>query len=262
MIAYTLHLMVMVCLYIILGLTLNLIAGYAGMLSLCHASFFGIGAYASALLITSAGWPFVPSLLAAVLICGLIAYLISIPLIRLQGDFFVLATLAFQIIVFAVLCNWTSLTNGFFGISGIPRPSLFRLSAISPWSFFLLSMCVALAVWMLMWRLSHSPYGRAIEATRDDELAAQALGKDVKRFKRSAFTIGGMLAAFAGVLFAGYMSYIDPTSFTLDESVFILCVVVIGGAGNLRGPIVGALVLVLLPKALRPMPGSLCMVYC
>lgn len=248
---YIFHILVMVCLYGLLGLTLNLVVGYSGMLSLCHGAFYGIGAYASTLLMTKLGWPYVPSFLASVLICGAIAYLISIPSIRFHGDFFVLATLAFQFITFSIFYNWTSLTRGPYGISGIPRPSVGEWTVKSPWMFFVLALFVAVSVGLVIWRLSHSPYGRALQAIRDNELAAQALGKNVNRFKRSAFALAGMLAAAAGVLFAGYTSYIDPTSFTLDESVFILCVVIIGGAGNLRGPIVGAVILVLLPELLR-----------
>jgi len=248
---YIFHILVMICLYTILGLTLNLVVGYGGMLSLCHAAFYGIGAYASTLSMANAGWPYLPSLLVALLICGTIAYLVSIPSIRFHGDFFVLATLAFQMIIFSILYNWTNFTKGPYGISGIPRPSLVGWRVTTPWMFFLLALVAAIVVGSAIWRLSHSPYGRALQAIRDDEMAAQALGKDVTRFRRSAFAITGMLAAVAGVLFAGYTSYIDPTSFTLDESVFILCVVIIGGAGNLRGPIVGAVILVLLPELLR-----------
>ncbi len=249
--AYLLHLLIMVCIYVILGLTLNLIVGYSGMLSLCHAAFFGIGAYASTLLVTSARWPYWLSQVAALLICGLIAFLISIPSTQLRGDFFIMATIAFQIIASAVLSNWISLTNGLNGIPGIPPPNLFGRAIASDWSYFLLTLCLTSAVFLLVWRLSQSPYGRVLQATRDNELAAQALGKNVRRLRQSVFTIGGMLACLAGILFAGYTSYIDPTSFTLEESIFILCVVVIGGTGNLRGPITGAVFLVLFPELIR-----------
>lgn len=248
---YALHILIMISLYVILGLSLNLAVGYGGMLSLCQAAFYGIGAYASTLMMMNAGWSFLPSFVFAVLIAGLIAYLISIPSIRLHGDFFVLATLGFQIIIFSLLYNWVALTKGPYGISGVPRPSLWGLKIVSTPGFFALSLVFAAVVWFIMRRLAKSPYGRTLEAVRDDELAALALGKNVTRFKRSAFCIAGGLAAVAGVLFAGYASYIDPTSFTLDESVFILCVVIIGGAGNMRGPIIGAVILVLLPELLR-----------
>lgn len=248
---YVFHILIMVSLYVILGLSLNLAVGYGGMLSLCQAAFYGIGAYASALLMMNAGWSFLPSFAIAVIAGGVIAYLISIPSTRFHGDFFVLATLGFQIIIFSILYNWIGFTKGPYGISGIPRPTLWGLKIVSTPGFFFFSLVLAVVVWFITRRLAKSPYGRTLEAVRDDELAALALGKNATRFKRSAFCIAGGLAAVAGVLFAGYASYIDPTSFTLDESVFILCVVIIGGAGNMRGPIIGAVILVVLPELLR-----------
>lgn len=248
---YAFHILIMICVYVILGLALNLAVGFGGMLSLCHAAFYGLGAYASTLLIMDAGWPFLPSFLVAVLIVGMIAYLISIPSIRFHGDFFFLATLGFQVIISSILYNWIGFTKGPYGISGIPHPSLLGVHVASPPAFFVFALVLAALVWFVVSRLAKSPFGRTLEAVRDDELAALALGKNVTRFRRTAFCVAGALAAVAGVLFASYASYIDPTSFTFDESVFILCVVIIGGAGNLRGPIIGAFVLVLLPELLR-----------
>lgn len=248
---YIFHILTMICIYVILGLSLNLTVGYSGLLSLCHAVFYGIGAYAAALLMMKAGLPFILAFLVTVLLVGIIAYLISIPSIRLHGDFFVLATLGFQIIIFSILYNWVGLTQGPYGISGIPRPGIFGMDITSVPAFFVLSLIMVALVWFITKRLTHSPYGRALEAVRDDEMAALALGKHVNNFKRSAFCIAGALASIAGVLFATYTSYIDPTSFTLEESIFILCIVIIGGAGNMRGPIIGAVVLVLLPEVLR-----------
>lgn len=248
---YLLHIIILVSLYTILGLSLNIPLGYGGMLSLCHAAFYGIGAYASALLMIKAGLPFLPSFLAAVLLTGMAAYLISIPSSRFHGDFFVLATLGFQMIVTSLLHNWTRLTQGPYGIPGIPKPSILGFPVNSPIQFFTFAMIASAAVYFVTWRIARSPFGRTLQAVRDDELAAMAIGKDVLRFRRIAFTIGGAMAGCAGVLFASYATYIDPTSFALDESVFILCVVIIGGTGNLRGPILGAVVLVLLPELLR-----------
>jgi branched-chain amino acid transport system permease protein len=241
----------MISLYVILGLSLNLSVGYGGLLSLCHAAFYGIGAYASTLLVMKAGLSFLPSFVIAIFIVGVIAYLISIPSIGFHGDFFVLATLGFQAIIFSILYNWVELTKGPYGISGIPRPDLFGIQIVSTPAFFFVTFVLAVVVWFIIYRLTESPYGRTLAAVRDDETAALALGKNIKRFKRSAFCIAGALAAVAGVLFASYASFIDPTSFSLDESIFILCVVIIGGAGNLRGPIIGAVILVLVPELLR-----------
>jgi len=248
---YVFHLLIMICLYATLVQSLNLVVGYGGLLSLAHAAFYGLGAYISTLLMMNADWPFAASLAAAVIGTGLIAWLVSFPATRLHGDFFVLATLGFQMITFAVLYNWVDITQGPYGIPGVPRPSLFGYSIDSPPAFFVLALVVAILCCGLVRWLAESPYGRTLQAVREDEIAAASLGKDVNAFKRSAFAWAGAIAAAPGVLFATYSSYIDPTSFGLEESIFILCTLVIGGAGNLRGPILGALVLVLLPELLR-----------
>jgi branched-chain amino acid transport system permease protein len=248
---YLFHILTMISLYVILGLSLNLSVGYAGLLSLCHAAFFGLGAYVSTLLVMKTGLAFLPSFAIAILIVGVIAYLISIPSTSFHGDFFVLATLGFQAIIFSILYNWVDLTNGPYGISGIPRPDILGIQIESAPMFFLVTLLLVVIVSFILYRLTHSPYGRTLAALRDDETAALALGKNVKSLKRSAFLIAGALAAVAGIMFASYASFIDPTSFTLDESIFILCVVIIGGAGNMRGPVIGAVILVLMPELLR-----------
>jgi len=248
---YLFHILTMISIYAVLGLSLNLVLGFGGMLSLCHAAFYGIGAYTFALLMMDAGFPFLTALPLAVLASGLAALLIGAVTLRLRGDFFVLSTLGFQTIIFVVLYNWVDFTRGPYGIPGIPRPEIFGFSFNAPWAMFLLAAAVALLAWWICLRLSHWPFGRTLQAVRDDALAAQSLGKNPLAFTLTAFALGGALAALAGGLFAAYASYIDPTSFMLEESVFILCVVVIGGAGNLQGPVIGAIILVLLPELLR-----------
>ena len=248
---YLWHVLVMINLYILLGMSLNLVLGYTGLLSLCHAAFYGIGAYTATLLMMNAGWSFFTALLAAVLLTALLSLLIGIPSLRLKGDYFVLATLGFQIIVFTVLYNWVSLTKGPYGISGIPHPQLFGVKIDSVFLYFLLSSAFVACCGLLLGSLSNSPFGRVLKAVREDEIAAAALGKNVPGLKIMAFAIAAAFASVPGVLFAGYLRYIDPTSFTLTESIFILSIVVIGGAGNFFGPIIGAVFLVVLPEALR-----------
>lgn len=248
---YLIHILLVICLYVILAQTLNLVVGYGGMLSLCHAAFYGMGAYTSTLLTIKFHVPFFVGLLAAMMFSAVIAWLIAIPSLRFKADFFVLVTLGFQMIVFAILYNWESLTRGSYGISGIPRPSLFGIEVSTPAGFLLLAAAIALVACVVLWRIKKSPFGRTLQAVRDDELAAASLGKNVVAYKQMAFVLGGAIAAVPGVLFAGYTTYIDPTSFALDESIFILCILIIGGAGGLIGPIVGAVVLVSLPEMLR-----------
>lgn len=249
--SYATHLLVMLCLYAVLAQALNLVVGYGGMLSLCHAAFYGLGAYVSTLLMMNAGWPFAASFAAAVVVTGGLSWLVSFPVSRLRGDFFVLATLGFQMIVFSVLYNWVDVTRGPYGITGIPRPSLFGVSVSTPQAFLVFAALAAALCCGLVWWLTSSPYGRTLQAVREDEIAAASLGKDAAAFKRSAFALAGAIAAVPGVLYAAYSSYIDPTSFGLSESIFILCILVIGGAGNLRGPFAGVVTLVLLPELLR-----------
>jgi branched-chain amino acid transport system permease protein len=248
---YLLHTLIMVNIYAVLALSLNLLVGYAGLLSLCHAAFYGIGAYAGTLLMVNVGLGFWPALLLAVAATVVLSFTISVPALRLKGDYFVLASLGFQVIVFAVLYNWTGLTRGPYGIPGIPQPALFGIEIDSPPAYFLFTGTIALVCIGLLYLIGHSPFGRVLKAIRDDEMAASTLGKNVPRFKITAFAIAAGFAAVPGVLFAGYLQYIDPTSFTIMESVFILSIIIIGGTGNTIGPILGTVLLLFLPEALR-----------
>lgn len=248
---YLWHVLVIVNLYVMLAASLNLVVGYAGLLSLCHAAFYGIGAYTATLLMTRAGLGFFAAVSIAIPVTAALSFLISIPALRLKGDYFVLATLGFQIIVFSTLYNWVALTQGPFGITGIPAPRVFGYAIETVFSYFLFTGVLAATVLGLLWLLIRSPFGRLLRAVREDEVAAEALGKNVPRVKTSVFAIGAALAAVPGAALAGYTRYIDPSTFTLLEAIFVLSIVVIGGAGSFTGPIVGAAVLVALPEILR-----------
>jgi branched-chain amino acid transport system permease protein len=256
---YILHIAIMITLYVILGLSLNLVVGYSGLLSLCHAAFYGAGAYACTLLMTKGGCGFPAAVLGAVVVGGLLSLAVGWPSLRLKGDFFVLGTMGFQMIVYAVLYNCVGLTRGPYGIPGIPKPAFLGLEFRSLPAFLALSATLAASVAFLHWQIARSPFGRGLQAVRDDELAARALGKNPDYFRVAAFVLAGGMAAIAGALYATYVSYIDPTSFGLDEAIFIVTVVVIGGAGSLWGPVVGAAFVVLLPEALRflHVPGAI-----
>jgi len=249
--SYLLHVLIMINIYAILALSLNLLVGYTGLLSLCHAAFYGIGAYIGALLMVEGGLGFWPALGCAIVGTTILSFLISVPSLRLRGDYFVLASLGFQVIVFAVLYNWTAVTEGPYGIAGIPQPTVAGMTIGSPGAYFLFSGAIALICTGLFYLLGTSPFGRVLKAIREDELAAAALGKNVFRFKVTVFAISAGFAAIPGVLFAGYMQYVDPTSFTVLESVFILSIIIIGGTGNVSGPVLGAIFLVVLPEVLR-----------
>ena len=234
-----------------LAQSLNLLVGYGGLLSLSHAAIYGLGAYVAAILSVKGGIPFLLTLPVCVLAAMGISWFVAVPSLRLKGDFFVLATLGFQIIGSAIALNWIGATNGPYGIPGIPRPKLFGMAFSSLPSFLCLVVVLTALILFIQIRIARSPFCRTLQAIRDDEIAATSLGKNPLFFKVSAFMMAGGAAAFVGALYGSYVSYIDPTSFTIDESIFVLSVVVIGGAGSIVGPIVGALVMVLLPEALR-----------
>lgn len=248
---YLLHVLILIGIYTILSVSLNLIAGYTGLLSMAHAAFYGVGAYVAALMALNLHSPFLVNLLCAVAMCGLLGALVGIPSLRIRDDYFVIATFAFQVITFSVLNNWVSLTSGPMGLPGIPRPTIFGLTISSHIDFLLLiGFFCALTLW-ISHRIVESPFGRVLKAIREDEVFAQAAGKNVAAHKVLVFVIGAGMAAVAGVIYAYYISFIDPTSFTVTESIFIICIVIIGGAGSLWGPVVGAVILVVLPEFLR-----------
>ncbi|MDZ7337583.1 MAG: branched-chain amino acid ABC transporter permease [candidate division KSB1 bacterium] len=248
---YLFHIIVMIGIYLILTQSLNLVMGYTGLLSVCQAAFYGIGAYTSTLLMTRWGVHFLPALLAGIVVAVALSFVVSVPTLRLRGDYFVLATLGFQAIVFGILYNWVSLTRGPYGIPGIPSPNLFGLTFQSPPSYMLLTTALALVTVVFVYLVTSCQFGRVLKTIREDEVVSQALGRNPVRFKITAFALGAGVAAIAGSLFAGYMRYIDPTSFTVAESLFLVTILAIGGSGNIKGPVVGTVILVMLPEALR-----------
>ena len=250
--AYFFHLLIIINIYIILALATNLLVGVTGLLSLSQAAFYGIGAYLTVLSLNVFNLTLIPSILFILLISGCIGLLIAYPSLKLKGDYFVLATLSFQFIVFSVFYNWSPITKGPYGISGILKPTLFGKIPITGLTAFLaVSTILTVIMVFIFHRLIYSPFGRLLKGIRDDEIAIMSIGRDVTRYKTVAFIISSGIMALPGIIFATYMSYIDPTSFNLDESIFILCTVLIGGAGNIKGPIVGSVFLVIIPEALR-----------
>ncbi len=248
---YFLHILILIGIYVILSTSLNLISGYTGLLSIAHAAFYGIGAYIAALLALNFNSHFLINILCAVLLTGILGAIVAIPSLRVHDDYFVIATFAFQIIIFSILNNWVSLTRGPMGLPGIPQPAFFGIKISSHYGFLILVFFFALLTFLVSRRLVNSPFGRVLKAIREDEVFALSLGKNVAGFKIIVFVVGASLAAIAGSLYAHYITYIDPTSFTIMESIFILSIVIIGGSGNLWGSVVGAIVLVTLPELLR-----------
>ena len=248
---YLCHIGIIVCIYSILSMSLDLLVGHTGLMSVAHAAFYGIGAYVSALVSLRVGFSFPVALIISTVGTAAASIFVALVSARLRGDRFVLATLSIQMIVLALFNNLVGATGGPFGLSSIPRPIVLGRSISSSCEFLVLALALAGLAFGVARRIIASSLGRVLRGVRDDETFIQALGKDVVRAKLIAVGISAALASWAGALYAHYVTYIDPTSFTVMESVLVLSMVIIGGAGSSFGPLVGALFLVLLPEGLR-----------
>ena len=261
---YVLDMGILVLTYVMLGWGLNIVVGLAGLLDLGYVAFYAVGAYTYALFATTFDLGFWTCLPLAGVFAALWGILLGFPVLRLRGDYLAIVTLAFGEIIRVVLLNWTHLTNGPNGISGIPRPTLFGLKFTmsgGPDSFagffglepsvtqrfvFLYYVILGLALltnWISL-RLRRLPLGRAWEALREDEIACRALGIDVTVTKLTAFALGAMLGGFAGAFFATRQGFVSPESFTYIESAIVLAIVVLGGLGSQLGVALAALVMI------------------
>jgi len=248
--AYFIHLLILIGIYSILAISLQLSLGYSGLLNLGHIAFFGIGAYASAIL-SLHGFPFLICLFVAGIISAFFGWLLSIPTNKLKGDYLALVTLGFSFVVYAVLLNWTTLTKGSLGLPGIPRPIIAGVDFSENTFFLILVFVVAFASYLFINRICKSSFGKALEATRDDELAAKSLGKNTIKIKSISLLVSAFFAGVAGSLFASYITFIDPSSFTFMSLIPILLIVMIGGLASLPGTIFATIIIVLLPEPLR-----------
>ena len=258
---YVYRIAVVSVLYAILAMSLNLIAGVAGQISLGHIAFYGIGAYTSALLCVNFGVSVWVGILAAFVVSMLFGLLIAIPTLKLSGGYLAILTMSFAEIIRLILLNWTSVTRGPMGILNIPKPSLFGYTIKSSGAFLYLVLAVAIIVYIGLHNLIHSRFGRNLQALRDDEISSESMGINVYRYKVIAFVISTGVAGVAGALFASYMEFIDPSSFISDESTVILSMVVLGGMGNMNGSIIAAALLTILPEALRSFSDYRMLVY-
>jgi branched-chain amino acid transport system permease protein len=245
------HLLVIITIYGILAISLNLVVGATGLFNLGHAAFYGIGAYTSALLV-KAGVPWLLAVWASMFLAGFIAFLVGIPSLRLVGDYLAVVTMGLGEISRAVFKNWISLTRGPMGLPGIPHASLFGLIEFdSAEKFLALGVICLLLVYIVAERLLSSPFGRVLKGIREDEIAVQALGKNVYRFKMWSLIIGSAMSGLAGSLFAHYITFIDPSSFVMWLTFFIFLIVVLGGLGNNLGAVAVTVVFVALREGLR-----------
>lgn len=256
--AYFAHLLIITSIYLILALSLQLSIGFTGLLNLGHIAFFAIGAYTSAIL-AKVGVPFWFCIIIAGLLPTIFAYILSVATNKLKGDYLALATLGFSFVIYALALNWISLTNGPLGISQIPRPALLGIDFSSNSNFLILALVIAIATYFIIRMITLSPFGKTLEAIRDDEIAAKTLGKNTALAKSVSLITSSLFAGIAGSLFAYYLTYIDPSSFTFSNLIPILVIVIVGGLASLPGTIFATIIIVLLPEPLRflGLPSSL-----
>jgi branched-chain amino acid transport system permease protein len=236
--------------YVIANMGLNLTVGYAGQKSLGHAAFFGIGAYTVAILMQH-GVSFWIGLPTAMLGCFVIGLVLGFPALRVQTIYLAFATLGFNTAVWLVLRNEEWLTGGTFGINNIGRPELLGLSLESPLAYYYFVLGIAVVLSALMWKLLHSPWGKAFTALRDNPIRAESLGIHIQTYTLLSFAIGAVYAGVAGALFASLVQFIEPAPFAVGTSFMMYLMVVVGGPGYFFGPLLGTAVGVLLPEWLR-----------
>jgi branched-chain amino acid transport system permease protein len=248
---YLLHVATVILLYAGLVASLNLLIGHAGILSFAHASFYGIGAYVTAMLTVYAGWDWLPAVAAAVVVTAAIAFLIGVPTLRLGGDYFILALFGFQLIVVDVILNLDDVTNGPFGIRGIPRPSVNDYGLASGWPFLIGTAVVTGVLFLTVRRIVTSPLGGKLHAVRDDETVAAALGINVARTKIMIFTVAAALAAVIGAMTAFYFRFVEANAFNSEVMILLLAMAFVGGTKSLWGAVAGPAILVLFPEIFR-----------
>jgi branched-chain amino acid transport system permease protein len=249
--SYYLGIVNIIILYTILCMGLNLILGYAGLLSLGHAAFYGIGGYTTAILMTRLGFSFLPSLMLSGALALIFGILLGIPTRKVRGDYFCLLTIAFGEIFRLVAQAWISFTGGAMGIVGIPIPKIAGWVIRSEADFYYLGLMLLCFTYVTLALLINSRFGRAFVAIREDELAASAMGIHTAAYKIIAFSIGSLYAGLAGSFLAVYQTTITPSNFRLEESCLMIIMVIVGGMGNLLAPISGVIIMTLATEVFR-----------
>ena len=247
---YGLYLLTLWLVYVIAALGLNLTVGYAGLKSLCHAGFMGVGAYTVAIMM-KAGFSFWLASPVAIVICFVLGLVIGFPALRVQLHYLGFATLGFNLLLVLFFRNEEWLTGGTFGIQNIKRPELFGLSFEGDLAFYFLVLAVTIVTGVLLALLLRSPWGRAFAALRDNPIRAESTGVNITAYTLMSFAIGAAYAGIAGALFATLVNFIEPAPFGIANSLLFLMMVVVGGSGRFYGPVLGAAIALLLPELLR-----------
>jgi branched-chain amino acid transport system permease protein len=248
---YHLHTLIMAGIFAVLSLSLNLLLGYTGQLSLGHAAFFGIGAYASGLLTVKLEWSPWLGLVAAIALPGFAGWVIGRLALKIRGAYFVLLTISFAGVISLVSVNWMELTNGPLGLPGVPAPELFGWSLRSKTAYYYLVLAALALSYLVCARLVRSRIGRALVALRENEPLAESIGVDVTHYLVLAAVVSAAMAGLGGSLYAHYTRFVSPEVFLFTYTVTMVIMVVAGGKGTLAGPLVGAVLFTVLPEALR-----------
>ncbi len=249
---YIFRIIISVIIDIPLALSQNLITGFAGMLSLGQAAFYGLGAYTSALLVMRLGVPWPIALLLAGLVACLFGVLLSIPCLRVGSDYLTLMTIGFGQIFYIVALNWMQVTRGPMGLPGVPSPQIGPIVFNNSNSIYFLYLFITALCYLFMHRLTHSHIGRALIAIRDNETAAAAMGINVAYYKVLTFAFGSLWAGISGSMLAHFLTFVGPMTFTLNESLLHMQMAILGGLGSLPGSILGASILISLPQLFKP----------
>jgi branched-chain amino acid transport system permease protein len=253
---YALHILTLALCYAVPAIGLNLLFGYTGLVSLGHMGFAGVGAYTTALLMKSAGVAFVPALAAGALMAGIVGVLVGMPCLRLRSHFFIIVTLAVGVILYTLFNNLDALTGGAEGLPGIPRPQPIDLGFVvadfrRPQGFYWLALTVFVVMFVVQYFIVRSDFGRSLAAIRQDETVAAARGVNVFAHKLAIFAISAAIAGVGGGLKVTFLRAAAPLSFELLESINLVMIVILGGAGFLLGPLIGAILFIAIPEVLR-----------
>jgi branched-chain amino acid transport system permease protein len=258
---YILNILIMVLVYILLTQSMNFVMGMAGQSQLGQIAFFGIGAYIAALLMVLKGTSFWMTLPFAFIGAGAAGLIVGLPSLRVSGDYLGIVTFGFGEIVREIFTNWTSLTRGPMGITSIPSPTLFSYTFNSKASYFYLATVLAIFTWFILDRLANSKLGLQLLAVQADERCADVLGVRTGKAKLLAFLISGAFAGLGGAFYASYFSFISPDSFLFMGTLTVLCMLVVGGMGNLVGCAIGATILEFGPEAFRALGDYRMLIY-
>lgn len=242
-----------ILLYSIVSMSNMLIIGYGGMMNLGQAAFYGVGAYATALLKLHFDLPFFVCFLLSGIIAAIFGFLISVPCLRVRADFLGLITLAFLQLFVSIAQNWISLTRGPMGLKNVPPAALFGFKFNTQIRFFYLALFITILSYIIMKRITLSPAGRAVQSIRDDEIGARSVGINVNYYKIFIFTIGAFFAGITGSLYVSYVGYVGSSTFTLETSFLLMEMNIVGGLGSLSGAIFGAAFFTIMPEIIRPL---------